>query len=531
MLCCMSDPSPTMLLKVTCPRGVVSGQSIIVQGTDGRRFEARVPPSIGPGQDFHLRVPAPMQPAGLPVAVASRMPQVPMGISMHPQSQTQPQPHRPSAPPPAATSPAAPPTAPPLPSYVSRSSVAATEEEQIAMAIAASQQLAVAKPVLSTAAEARQMMECAVCFEDLSSETCAIFKKGSRRVCAHLLHHRCALELPHRSCPYCRAEFEEATCLPTLDADPEGWFRCADVEGDGRLSKQQVLQLLLCQFPLDAQKFEASMEQLWPTFDLDGSGYINRAQFFAPSHGLLPYAKEHLDTLIRTAPADESAGGPIPCIIKDRNGWFDHFDEAGVGSLDQEELVRALIKTNHLATDLAQVREVRELVSAVWGLFADGTMPITRETFLRPGEGLADAIIAALSSAEPPQGLSEQLAAVSLSPARGAAAAAAAAAWGASSAACAVESRGVGGGASSAGAPELPPSIKGCPACGMLLEKISGSDEMMCGCEARIAGGTPAKALAAGGCAHEFNFRTGKPLPGVSGRPGYPLNDRQRLFR
>lgn len=508
------------LLKVTCPPSVRSGQSITVQGTDGRCFHAIIPPNIGPGQAFLVRVPPPVQPVGLPVAVASRMPQVPTSISTH--SQRQPQP-------PAAAPPAAPPLPAASPSLASHSSVGATEEEQIAMAIAASQQLAAPKPVLSTAAEARQMMECAVCFEDLSSEPCAIFRRGSRRVCAHLLHHRCALELPQRSCPYCRAEFEEATCLPTLDADPEGWFRCADVEGDGRLSKQQVLQLLLCQFPLDAHKFEASMELLWPTFDIDGSGYIDRAQFFAPSHGLFHYAKNNLDTLIRTPPADESAGGVIPCITRDRNAWFDHFDEDRGGSLNEEELVRALIKTNHLASDLSQVREVRELVSAVWGLFADGETAITREIFLRP-DGLADAIIASLSSVAPQQDLAEQLAATSIASSAdvGAAAAAAGSAAGAPTAACAAERSSAGGGVSS---PGLPPNIKGCPACGMLLEKISGSDEMMCGCEARIAGGTPSKALAAGGCAHEFNFRTGQPLSGFSGRPGAPLNDRQRLFR
>ena len=38
-----------------------------------------------------------------------------------------------------------------------------------------------------------------------------------------------------------------------------------------------------------------------------------------------------------------------------------------------------------------------------------------------------------------------------------------------------------------------------CPACGMLLEKIDGDEKMMCGCEARAAGGTTDKALRGGG--------------------------------
>ena len=76
---------------------------------------------------------------------------------------------------------------------------------------------------------------------------------------------------------------------------------------------------------------------------------------------------------------------------------------------------------------------------------------------------------------------------------------------------------------------DLPPGIKQCPACGMLLEKISGDDQMMCGCAAKVAGGTYHKALAGGGCGHEFNFKTLAPIG--CGRPGEPANERQVLFR
>ena len=75
---------------------------------------------------------------------------------------------------------------------------------------------------------------------------------------------------------------------------------------------------------------------------------------------------------------------------------------------------------------------------------------------------------------------------------------------------------------------ELPPGIKACPACGMLMEKVSGDNSMMCGCEARAAGGTFEKAWAAGGCGHEFNFATLAPLG--TGAPGQPHNERQLRF-
>jgi hypothetical protein len=64
-----------------------------------------------------------------------------------------------------------------------------------------------------------------------------------------------------------------------------------------------------------------------------------------------------------------------------------------------------------------------------------------------------------------------------------------------------------------------------CPACGTIIVKDGGDDTMMCGCEAGPAGGTVAKALAGGGCALQFNFKTKKPLG--NGKPGEPFNDRQ----
>ena len=33
------------------------------------------------------------------------------------------------------------------------------------------------------------------------------------------------------------------------------------------------------------------------------------------------------------------------------------------------------------------------------------------------------------------------------------------------------------------------PNMCQCPACGLVMEKISGDDSMMCGCEAKPAGG------------------------------------------
>lgn len=67
-----------------------------------------------------------------------------------------------------------------------------------------------------------------------------------------------------------------------------------------------------------------------------------------------------------------------------------------------------------------------------------------------------------------------------------------------------------------------------CPGCGAVIVKDGGDDAVMCGCEAKAAGGTMKKALAQGGCGHEFNIRTLAPLG--TGRMGHPANNRQVLF-
>jgi uncharacterized protein with PIN domain len=35
----------------------------------------------------------------------------------------------------------------------------------------------------------------------------------------------------------------------------------------------------------------------------------------------------------------------------------------------------------------------------------------------------------------------------------------------------------------------LPLNMKRCPGCGIIIEKISGDDNVMCGCEPRVQGG------------------------------------------
>merc|ERR1712146_606364 len=96
------------------------------------------------------------------------------------------------------------------------------------------------------------------------------------------------------------------------------------------------------------------------------------------------------------------AGGgsrPVPSIQTDRNGWYDYFDEDGSGTLEKEEVVRALIKTFNLGTDVRELTKMRDTINVVWSLFDDdGSGEIDRDEFLRAGEGLADTIVATLNA-------------------------------------------------------------------------------------------------------------------------------------
>ena len=75
---------------------------------------------------------------------------------------------------------------------------------------------------------------------------------------------------------------------------------------------------------------------------------------------------------------------------------------------------------------------------------------------------------------------------------------------------------------------QLPEGIKKSPCCGILVQRISGSSEMMCGCEAKPAGGTLFKALRGGGCGHEWNWDTGAAI--AYGSLGHPAHPRQVRF-
>ena len=385
---------------------------------------------------------------------------------------------------------------------------AVSDDDALAMALSASTAPPnqTKEPVVPLGIPTIRDLECSVCFDDLTDDVCAVFFRGAKRICSHTFHHRCVLELHDKTCPMCRAQYDEARPLPKLHDDPAAWVDCVDVGGTRKLTQQDVLATLLAQHSLDAAAATAALQAHWTDLRPDAAGQVGTDRCASTLPAILNQLLGHggaaegalaaPPTLARSV----STGAPIPDIHRHPDAWFAHFDEAGNGALAPEEVVRGLIKTFGLSTDLSQISNTRELVHNIWPAFAEpGETTISRAKF-KEANGLAEAIVAQIGS------LAGEFARL--------------------------QPPGPGRAASHPGpdAPlELPDGIKACPACGMLIEKIDGDHQVMCGCEARPAGGTLEKALANGGCGHEFNFNTLAPLG--CGKPGEPANDRQVLFR
>jgi len=141
-------------------------------------------------------------------------------------------------------------------------------------------------------------LECSICLSALHSQPCAFFERNMARTCDHCFHIGCAAQIHWDgnglgACPLCRAKFDSVRPLPSLTAEPSRWFRCIDVAGEGRLSREQVTNVLLMQFPIEPAKLDATLDAEWPTWD-GGRGYLARDDVVTPDRGLLAFARAHL---------------------------------------------------------------------------------------------------------------------------------------------------------------------------------------------------------------------------------------------
>jgi len=245
---------------------------------------------------------------------------------------------------------------------------------------------------------AAEYAECTVCFEPLCDMPCAMLHKNGARVCRHLIHQRCAESMQcagNYTCPECRGPFDTASPLPRLGAcNPREWFAAVDVDGDQRLDKNEVLTVLKAQYRLDWRQLEEHLDgELWQLWDQDGSGDLKFEELFADT-GLIAYITG--DHVAKRFAADTSATSRAAAecpALENTAAWFRYWDTDSNGTLDIQEVQRALMKTFNLGKEMHRVHTMRETLDAVWPIFdLDGNGEIDFQEFTAPnglGETLA----------------------------------------------------------------------------------------------------------------------------------------------
>lgn len=230
----------------------------------------------------------------------------------------------------------------------------------------------------------------AVCFDSMHSEPSGVFANGSgKRVCPHFFHQRCATDLCQRgngTCPLCRAPFAKVLPVPKLEDDSRAWFKVVDLNGDGGLSKSEIKYVLLAQVPIDEVILEEELNRNFARWDKNKDGVV-RYDELMDANGPIAYLKA------------KAARQPtaVPDIKASKESWYRHYDEDSNGTLQQGEVVRGLIQTFRYGHDAGRMEQIRSTVEAVWPIFdTDGSGSIDRQEFLKPGDGLADTIIATL---------------------------------------------------------------------------------------------------------------------------------------
>jgi len=355
-----ADTQPLDRLAVRVPEGMVPGQAIAFPTPSGQQYQAVIPAGVKPGQIFVVLVPStPSQslPMGLPV-------------------ESSPAP-APAASPPARAAAIAP------PARLLRAGSAVHE---------------IVAPAWRDG-QALKHAECPICFEPLHASPVGVFldEKG-KRVSPHFFNLAAAREwlgTGNGRCPLTRQRIASVAPVPDLRHDPKGWWRVVDVDGDGKLSRHEVLEAIKAQLPVDTDKIDEAMADpqhwMWEQWDKDRSGFIEESEALQTG-GLLDFVRE-------VFAMSESRPDSIPDMRHDKDGWYRYWDEDGDGSLDREEVLRALLKTLKLTTDPARVHQMRETISEIWPIFdTDGSGAIDREEFLRPSDGLADTIIATMGT-------------------------------------------------------------------------------------------------------------------------------------
>lgn len=243
---------------------------------------------------------------------------------------------------------------------------------------------------------AEDYAECSVCLEPMHSQpTVVLTNSEGKRVCRHFYHAVCARTMMSakggQNCPHCRTSYSAFLPVPDVEEKPQAWFQVVDFDGDGSLDCEEVGDVLKATLPIDCRKLQRMLPALCAKWS--AVGRIGYEEMMGPD-GLFFY--------VRDAFRSSSRGGDVPDLCKYPEAWFHYWDEENCGSLSHGELVRAIVKTFGLKTNLRQIRTIRTMLTVMWpGFDPDLGGRICKADFCSPGEGLAQVIIANLGMAKP----------------------------------------------------------------------------------------------------------------------------------
>jgi len=153
---------------------------------------------------------------------------------------------------------------------------------------------------------------------------------------------------------------------------------------------QEVKEVLKATLRIDSRQMEQDLPLLFEQWDPNGDGKVEFNEMMGPQ-GLFFYVRNAFKAALQNL-------DNIPDVRKDRMAWFRYWDEDGSGTLDRDEVVRSFVKTFRLSSTPEQVQSLRDLLTVMWSEFdPDNSGAIDMNEFCKPGEGLADMIIANLS--------------------------------------------------------------------------------------------------------------------------------------
>lgn len=247
----------------------------------------------------------------------------------------------------------------------------------------------------------QKFSECPISFNPLHTAPLGAFLDGNgRRVSNHYFNLEAAnqwLASGNGTCPLTRQPIHSVLAIPNVISSPDEWFRAVDIDRNGKLSRAETIEAIKAQFPVDVAALDAAIVDpnhfLWEQWDVNRDGTLTRDELLAPN-GLISTVREMF------VPAHGSqAIGTDPPRITDRARWFDYWDSPatggdGNGTLNREEVIRALLKTTGTTGNANAVMQMRQTVGAIWGVFdTDGSGEVDRTEFLQR-DGLADTILA-----------------------------------------------------------------------------------------------------------------------------------------